>query len=109
MGVMPPDYMQEYIKKRVIKDSTYHRARHLRRRYSMTTDDYQRMKDEQDSKCAICKKERKLYVDHDHATKKVRGLLCTHCNSALRLIDVEELYEAALDYKRKYGHSNTLL
>lgn len=38
--------------------------------------------------CAICKKhesmfKRRLAVDHNHATSKVRGLLCFRCNKFL--------------------------
>lgn len=42
--------------------------------------------------CAICKsptanrRGHKMHIDHDHATGKVRGLLCAHCNTALGLV-----------------------
>lgn len=33
--------------------------------------------------CAICGVKTKLFVDHDHKSEKVRGLLCNHCNLGL--------------------------
>lgn len=64
------------------------RRNHLRRAYSMDTDDYNRMLKEQDFRCAICfndnpaspAKSGNFHVDHCHATGAVRGLLCTKCN-----------------------------
>lgn len=41
--------------------------------------------------CAICRQaeplNRRLALDHCHGTNRVRGLLCTHCNLALGLLD----------------------
>jgi len=33
--------------------------------------------------CQICKGSKRLFVDHDHATKKFRGILCPDCNFLL--------------------------
>ena len=47
------------------------------------------MLDDQDGKCALCgtteiKGNSKYFsVDHDHKTGRVRGLLCTVCNTDL--------------------------
>lgn len=31
-------------------------------------------------RCMICKEERKLHIDHNHTTWKVRWMLCQNCN-----------------------------
>lgn len=71
--------------------------------------DYDKMYDDQNGCCAICGKSpegqryKKLYVDHDHRTNKVRGLLCMECNFGLgKFGDSIEVLEAALAYVRKH-------
>lgn len=60
---------------------------HLKRRYGITVEDYDRMFKDQDGKCSICSKphliKQRMHVDHDHKTQKVRGLLCYYCNAGL--------------------------
>jgi len=57
----------------------------LKHKYGITVEDYDEMLESQDNGCAICGKTpeengRRLHVDHDHRTGKVRGLLCHACN-----------------------------
>ena len=68
----------------------YHQRnrRHLRLRwkYGISEVDYQRMFTQQKGVCAICARpslKGVLDVDHDHATGRVRGLLCNPCNRGL--------------------------
>jgi hypothetical protein len=49
--------------------------------------------------CEICGRIQKLEVDHNHATGKVRGLLCSRCNGALgQFCDNVELLQKAIAY-----------
>ena len=42
---------------------------------------------------------KRLYIDHDHETGKVRGLLCLQCNTALGLLkDNPKVLKKALKY-----------
>jgi hypothetical protein len=72
----------------------------------MSLEDYMALLEAQNGKCAICGggetgKFSRLSVDHDHVTKKIRGLLCSSCNAGLgRLKDSEELLIRALEYLR---------
>lgn len=61
------------------------RNSNLKHGYGITLEDYKKMCLEQDHKCLICNNISKLFVDHCHKTKKVRGLLCNSCNKALGL------------------------
>lgn len=74
------------------------------KQYGMTDEDYSKLLSAQDNSCGICKRKAAdvvlgLCVDHDHATKKVRGLLCRKCNAALGGFgDSIELLNAASAY-----------
>jgi hypothetical protein len=54
------------------------------RKYGITQDLFEQMKEAQDGRCACCgKKAKRLIVDHNHETGSVRGLLCYRCNMGL--------------------------
>ena len=57
----------------------------LKRRYNITPKDYNILLQKQYGVCAICmcSTVKALYVDHDHITGKIRGLLCSSCNAGL--------------------------
>ncbi len=64
----------------------------------VSDEEYARLFAKQGGGCAICgnpPKTRRLDVDHDHKTGRVRGLLCHRCNRALpRWVTQEWLYRA---------------
>lgn len=73
--------------------------------YGITKDEYDQLFDKAENLCEICrrpqrdKRFKRLGVDHDHKTKKVRGVLCAQCNAALgKMDDDPELLRAAAKY-----------
>jgi len=71
--------------------------------YGLTLEDYDTMLVEQNNSCAICNRtvEGNLFVDHDHKTDGVRGLLCNSCNLGLGYFydNVDFLTQAVLYLK----------
>ena len=58
------------------------------RRYGLKLEDYRAILARQGNACAICGQDGKpLCIDHCHASGKVRGLLCSKCNTGLGCYD----------------------
>lgn len=84
------------------------------RSYGVDAARYQEMLREQGGVCAMCAqpetiidnpsgKTKDLAIDHDHATGKIRALLCSSCNTALGLFnDDPALLAKARDYVLKH-------
>lgn len=85
------------------------RERNLLDNYGITLDEYDYMVLSQGDACAICGgppggSHGRFHVDHDHATGKVRSLLCYKCNIGLGSFDDSpERLERAAEYLRAHG------
>ena len=79
------------------------RHRNLKK-YGLSEEDYIQLCKTQNYKCKICgvsetELQKKLCIDHDHKTGKVRGLLCNNCNLALGYFkDDIPAIKKAIDY-----------
>ena len=78
------------------------KKRMLKYRYGITYDEYIKM---YNGKCDMCKKDfelggyKGLFVDHNHDTNEVRGLLCRNCNTAIGLIyESKHIIQEAIKY-----------
>lgn len=85
----------------------YKRDERMRRLFGITLDDFEAMLAAQGGVCAICheacdwkrRDKQPLVVDHDHATGRVRGLLCHACNGLLGWArDNTHVLSSAIDY-----------
>lgn len=81
-------------------DTPEKRARwNLATRYGITVEQRDAMVASQGGTCAICRGAMaRAVVDHDHATGKVRGVLCHACNVKLHALDKWPHRDAALKY-----------
>lgn len=71
------------LKQKYCATNTYKKKRRdydLKKRYNISLNDYDYYYHIQNGRCAICSREAKLVVDHNHKTGAVRELLCNNCN-----------------------------
>jgi hypothetical protein len=79
---------KEWYKNHPKQRKIHSRKQQLIQKYGINYDIYNEMFEKQKGCCSICGKHesglnRILFVDHDHKTGEVRGLLCQKCNFLL--------------------------
>lgn len=80
----------------------------LKKLYGITIIEYKEMFEKQKGVCAICfkhnKSSKKLGVDHNHTTGKVRSLLCDKCNRGIGFFNEDiELLKKVIKYLKKHA------
>ena len=77
------------------------RLGHIKRSYGLEYDPIT-----EDSTCEVCGSSDRLRLDHDHSTGKFRGILCSHCNTALGLLGEDSnRMRALIRYNDKHKHN----
>lgn len=103
---------KEYYQKTKERRAFCNRKTHLKVNYNLSLEEYSSMAINQNNCCAICNKpettflngkQRKLAVDHDHKTGKIRELLCGDCNTTLGKLNEDiELFNKFIKYLEKH-------
>lgn len=95
-----------YQRERYAGNGGYYQRRHLLKKYGLTPASFKALRDAQGGCCAVCTRAftDTPRVDHDHATGKVRGLLCGLCNRMLGLAgDDTDVLARAIAYLDRYN------
>jgi hypothetical protein len=83
------------------------RRQSILKKYGLTVVEYDEMLRKQNGVCAICggtnSDGKGLFIDHDHKTGRIRGLLCNDCNLGIgRLKDSVGILTKAIGYLTKF-------
>ena len=84
------------------------RSSHIKRKYGITLEQEQEIKNAQNNQCPICKsglgEGHKTHIDHCHTTGRVRGILCHACNVLLgHARESVDILQSAQAYLKKYN------
>lgn len=74
---------------------------HIKSKYGVTEEAYNALFQAQNGRCKICRlnSPKKLSIDHDHTTGRIRGLLCQSCNVGVGMFkDDVDLLAKAIEY-----------
>ena len=98
-GVPNTHHCSKSVNKRRTRKGDLQKDYNLKQKYGISLEDFNLMKQSQNNSCKICRKDKPLIVDHCHETGKIRGLLCSRCNSSIGLVDENiETLESAIEY-----------
>ena len=96
-------YREKYYSENKEQIDYINRNNNYLRKYGITLEQKEEMLNSQNYKCLICQKiiDMSAAVDHDHETRKIRGILCLGCNTALgNFQDNIQLLKNAIEYLR---------
>lgn len=89
-----PNYSKEWAERNKSKI----RLSQIKYNYNLTEEEYEALP----KACEVCGSTKNLCIDHNHITGKVRGVLCSRCNSALGLLgDSKEVILKLASYIEK--------
>lgn len=85
------------------------RSGELKRCYGIDLDDYNQLVQLQGGGCAVCgrkdsgqERQKAFHVDHNHTTRRIRGVLCSRCNHAIGLFqDNPDICLSAAEYLKR--------
>ena len=84
-------YQNAYKARHPERVKAYYHKRNVVKKFGLTPEQYSALLSAQGGVCVICgtppTEKRRLAVDHDHATGKVRGLLCGRCNLTIGALE----------------------
>ena len=73
-------------------------------KFGVTEKEIQELKEKAGGKCEICEQIGAKYIDHNHETGELRGLLCNGCNAGLgHLKDNPDILRNAVLYLERKG------
>jgi hypothetical protein len=110
--VWEKNYLERVKPKKKIYMKKYSRSHLLKTKYGMTENDFNLILLKQGNVCAICGTNKNnvrksgenisFYVDHNHETGFIRGLLCQKCNTGIGFFEVDihgdEILRSAISY-----------
>lgn len=80
------------------------RINHYIRKYGIPLEEAEKLVNDRRGCCEICQQEKKLVIDHCHASEKLRGKICSACNSVIGYAkESKETLMSAIRYLDKYG------
>jgi hypothetical protein len=104
-----PEKVNASAKKRYAANPTKFCDVQRKHNYGITKAEYDDLLLKQNGLCAICQTDTPSgkgawHVDHDHMTKRVRGLLCHKCNVGLgNFNDSGSVLQSAINYLAKHS------
>jgi hypothetical protein len=92
-------------RQRYAQNKDKERKRKLLSKWGLTSEQWEEIFNFQDRRCACCGTatagaKKGWMVDHNHATKAIRGIICTRCNTTLGMLgdDAGSVVEACLEF-----------